>query len=280
MSNTVYLYAFKNKKNINEEIIDIYLSFVKAGFIVKASLWICEFLQETMHVAVSSHISNEDIIVSIGGDGTMLRAAKIAYSRGNPLLGVNSGKLGFLTEFDLKGIEKYAIKIKNNDYTIETRSLLRVRCAEIDEYALNDVVIYRGGFSKLINVSVYNKNGLITSCVSDGILVATPTGSTGYSLSAGGPIVSPDVECVIITPICAHSLMHRSICVSNNEEIRISLSNTNLKSCQIILDGSIIDNINANDVVYVSQSCKRLKLIRFKDTSFFDKVRSKLSEWK
>lgn len=280
MDSSVYLYAFSNKSMICEEIIYIYNCLIEYDFHISASLWICELLKSKLNVDISSKLSANDIIISIGGDGTLLKASKLACVRGNTLLGVNSGKLGFLTEFDLKKFNSYADLIKNKKYYVEKRKLFKVTCNNISEHALNDVVIFRGGFSKLINISVYNSDGLITSCVADGMIISTPTGSTAYSLSAGGPIVSPDVDCLIITPICAHSLMHRSICVSNERDIRININNNSYKSCQLIIDGSIRDNIVSGDDVIVSKSNKYLKLIRFEGSNFFDKVRNKLSEWK
>ena len=280
MSTNIYLYAFSNKSKITEEIIFIYKNLSDEGFKISASLWICELLKEELSVDISSKLSSDDIIISIGGDGTLLRASKLACGHGNALLGINSGKLGFLTEFDLKNIRSYTSLIKNKNYSIEHRKLIKVQYKNACEYALNDVVIYRGGFSKLINISVHNSDGLITSCVSDGIIISTPTGSTAYSLSAGGPIVSPDVNCLIITPICAHSLMHRSICVSNEQDLTISINSVVSKNCQLIIDGSIKESIASGDNVTVSNTNKYLKLIRFKNNNFFDKVKNKLSEWK
>ena len=121
MSTNIYLYAFSNKSKITEEIIFIYKNLSDEGFKISASLWICELLKEELSVDISSKLSSDDIIISIGGDGTLLRASKLACGHGNALLGINSGKLGFLTEFDLKNIRSYTSLIKNKNYNKRKR---------------------------------------------------------------------------------------------------------------------------------------------------------------
>ena len=155
-----------------------------------------------------------DVLVALGGDGTVLRAARAAVQRDVPLLGVNLGTVGFLAEVEPEGLEGAMRRLLRGDFTEERRNLLEVRHGAQSVLAMNDAVISRGGYPRMIRLQV----------LADGLVVATPTGSTGYSLSAGGPIVAPGVDAMLVTPICAHSLQHRPLVLPGDAVIQLQVS--------------------------------------------------------
>ena len=188
-----------------------------------------------------------DVILSLGGDGTLLRGAQYALSWDAALLGVNLGRVGFLAE------------------------------GEAD--AINDVVMSRGGYARLITVTALVDGELAGHYIADGLVVATPTGSTGYSLSAGGPIISPKVDCMVLTPICAHSLQHRPTVVQGSAQIRLLLGSDAPQSACLQVDGQTYAQLDDGAVVEISRADRTLQLIRTSDQPFFNLVREKLTEW-
>lgn len=222
-----------------------------------------------------------DAIVSFGGDGTLLIGAKYALYYDIPLLGINLGTVGFLTEEDPDHLEDALDKIIRSEYRIETRSLLHIINSRTDEefYALNDAVITRGGYARLIRVDASVDGNTYGTFTADGIIVATPTGSTGYSLSAGGPIVEPGVNCMIITPVCPHSMQHCPCIVSETADIRLLLSPERQQSAELQIDGQNMGSLNTGDEIHVSGTDKKIRLIRLHPYDFFGVTRRKLSEW-
>lgn len=280
MIKNTFLFALNVKRHVFNELLNAVKTLREQGIEVSAESWIHNFVREELGVALSDRIADADFILSLGGDGTLLRAAQLAIKHNKPLLGVNAGRLGFLTEFDLSQLRDYLGDIKENHYHIEDRSLISIRINDKDYPVVNDVVISRGGYSRLVNFDVYCDQQFVSSYFADGLVLSTPTGSTGYSLSAGGPIMMPDVESFVITPICAHSLLHRSIVVSNDKHLEIRLKNdTDLKS-QLILDGITVKSLSKNESIRVCKSDRVLKLIRFSNRNFFEIVQKKLIEWK
>ena len=166
-----------------------------------------------------------DLIITFGGDGTLLIGARYAMKYDIPLLGINLGTVGFLTEEDPEHLEEAITAIIENRYHVEKRSLLHVTNTNTRDsfYALNDAVITRGGYARLIRVDATVDKKEYGTFTADGIIVATPTGSTGYSLSAGGPIVEPGMNCMIITPVCPHSMQHCPCIVSEKSDICLLL---------------------------------------------------------
>ena len=166
-----------------------------------------------------------DLILTFGGDGTLLIGARYALKYDIPLMGVNLGTVGFLTEEDPSHLEEAVRLITDGKYLIELRSLLTVKNNGTGDqyYALNDAVITRGGYARLIRVDAAVNSKAYATFTADGIIAATPTGSTGYSLSAGGPIVEPGMNCIVITPVCAHSMQHCPCIVPESADIRFRL---------------------------------------------------------
>lgn len=221
------------------------------------------------------------IIITFGGDGTLLTGARYAMEYNAPLLGINLGTVGFLTEVAPEHLDEALNAIIEGRYLTETRNLLRVINSGTGEefFALNDAVITRGGYARLIRVDTTVDGKEYGAFTADGIIVATPTGSTGYSLSAGGPIVEPGVNCMIITPVCPHSMLHCPCIVPEKSEIRLLLNPERMQSAELQIDGQSRGSLCAGDEIRVTGTEKKIRLIRLHPYDFFGLTRRKLSEW-
>ncbi|MFA6807841.1 MAG: NAD(+)/NADH kinase [Eubacteriales bacterium] len=221
-----------------------------------------------------------EFVLSLGGDGTVLEAARNAAIYSIPVLGVNFGKLGFLCEIEKGEIYSALKSVVLNDYSVEERLMLKASLKSTDnsnEYlVLNDVVFLRDAKDALVTLQVKLSGERIASPPSDGLIIATPTGSTAYSLSAGGPVVSPDVQAILITPISAHALSSRPMIVSNRENIDIIL--TRGHECNVTFDGKDTITMNPGDTMRISDAPIRAKLIRLGNRSFPKIVREKLRD--
>ena len=226
-----------------------------------------------------SQAHGADVIVTLGGDGTLLRGAQYALRWDASLLGVNMGRVGFLAEIEPDMLEDALAAVVSGHYRTENRPVLEVRCGENTWYGLNDVVISRGGYSRLITLDALVDGDSTGRYVADGLIVATPTGSTGYSLSAGGPVVSPKVDCMVITPICAHTLQHRPCVVHGGAHIRLSLVAEDVQRASLEVDGQSCAELHGGTTVDVRKDGRALRLIRMRDARFFQTVRDKLTEW-
>lgn len=222
-----------------------------------------------------------ELILTFGGDGTLLLGARYAMKYDAPLLGVNLGTVGFLTEIIPSCLEEALHAVYESRYHLENRNVLIVIHKGTGEkyQALNDVVITRGGYARSIRVDAFVNGCEYGTFTSDGIIVATPTGSTGYSLSAGGPIVEPDMNCMIITPVCAHSMQHCPCVVSEKADIRLLLHPNREQTAVLQIDGQNMRNMKSGDEIHVTVSDKRIQLVRFGPYDFFKLVRKKLTEW-
>lgn len=248
-----------------------------AGVAVQAEEDAAERLQGV--TPFSKATEKPDMILSLGGDGTLLRGAQAAVKWNIPLLGVNLGRIGFLAEAEPEDINDVLRSLLEGKYTLEERSLLSVRRSESRWLALNDVVVSRGGYARLITLEALVDGERAGRYIADGLVVTTPTGSTGYSLSAGGPIVSPYVDCTVITPICAHSLQHRPCVVPGDAEIRLQLGSDAELRASLQVDGQSCADLSAGDSVVISKAPEKIQLIRTQPARFFQLVRDKLAEW-
>ena len=222
-----------------------------------------------------------DVLITFGGDGTLLIGARYAMQYDVPLLGINLGTVGFLTEAEPENLDDALKAILESDYHIEKRSILHVLHPgeEKEYYAFNDVVVTRGGYARLIRVETTVNGQSFGTFTADGIIIATPTGSTGYSLSAGGPIVEPGMSCMIITPVCAHSLQHCPCIVSDTSEISIGLASGRKHTAELQIDGVNMGQLEEGDRIFARGTDKKIRLIRLRDYDFFSLVHRKLTEW-
>lgn len=231
------------------------------------------------------HFQNEDelckksdMIVSIGGDGTMLASAHKAQFYDKPILGINLGNLGFLAEVNINQMDAFISQIKNNNYEIQVRMVITGECIghKIEKlYAINDIVIDKGGWPKMIDITINVGNEHVTTFASDGIIVATPTGSTGYSISTGGPIVSPKLNVITLSPICPHSLTVRPLVLPSDEVIIIKADSLH-KEVLINCDGQRVFAFPPPLQIKITKSSRPLKLVHTSLTSYFETLRNKL----
>ena len=222
-----------------------------------------------------------DIAITVGGDGTIIHAAKYAARFDKPLIGVNVGRLGFAADIEIDGISELT-RILNGDYSVEERILFDVEVIKNDVsknyLAVNDAVIARGQLSKIIDLQVTLDDEEIAKYRADGLLFSTPTGSTAYSLSAGGPIIAPQLDCILMTPVCPHSLFSRSVIFSGNSVLTVSVKIPSECCCVLTIDGEKNVDILAEDTVKIRKSDLKLKFVSINKRNFYRKLNEKLKE--
>jgi len=223
---------------------------------------------------------HSDVVIVLGGDGTFLGVSRILSGTDIPVVGINMGNLGFLTEVTRKEALQLVDIIANGSYEVENREMLSAKVIRKNKQfcsydVLNDVVISRGIVSRVVDLSLEINDKQISTFKADGLILATPTGSTAYSLSAGGPIVFPALPLMIITPICPHTLTNRPLVVSNERVVRVR-SLTDTTQVHLTLDGQISFDLMAGDVVEVTKSKKSVKFIRSPFRDYFSILKTKL----
>jgi NAD+ kinase len=221
-----------------------------------------------------------DVILVFGGDGTFLGVARLACKFGTPILGINLGGLGFLTEVTVDELYPMMERIIDGDYEVENRQMLitsiRRGGKNIGTYeVLNDVVINKGAVARIIDLAIYIDDSHVTTYRADGIILSTPTGSTAYSLSAGGPIVHPRIPVTIITPICPHTLTNRPLVVSSEMKVEIKIT-TQEPDTYLTLDGQIGVRLKTGDIIEVKRTDTTVKLIKSPFRDFFTILKTKL----
>ena len=217
--------------------------------------------------------------IVLGGDGTMLRAAHSIGTYDVPYIGINLGTLGFLTEIEESNVYEALDRLLKDEFIIEKRMMIEGSVKDKVFHSLNDVVITRAGFSRIIGLKVYVNNQLLDTYEADGVIVATPTGSTGYNMSAGGPIVSPKASAIVVTPISPHSLTSKSVVFDSTEEIRVEIMKkrkTQETEAIVSFDGSNSIELAAGDVVNVKLSARSISLIKMYDVNFYTVLRDKI----
>ena len=227
-------------------------------------------------------IHNTELVICFGGDGTILHMAKTATRRNVPILGVNIGTLGFMAELEASEMDMLA-KLATDNYTIDSRMMLDVvvqrdRDIIFHDIGLNDVVITKGSVARIAHLGVKCDGVEVMECGGDGVIVATPTGSTAYSLSAGGPIVEPEARNILITPICAHDVMSRSVVASDKRTVTVELVQNARRNAYLSVDGGKSVRLNMGDVTTIKKSNLETKLIRLKERSFYDVLNQKFKK--
>ena len=227
-------------------------------------------------------LQNAELVVCFGGDGTILHMAKAATRKNVPILGVNIGTMGFMAELESTELDQLA-RLAKDDYVLDRRMMLDVvvqrdRDIIFHDIGLNDVVITKGAIARITHLTVKCDGVEAIQCGGDGVIVATPTGSTAYSLSAGGPIVEPEANNILITPICAHDVMSRCIVASDRRTITVELVHNARRNAYLSVDGGKALRLNMGDVVTIKRSPLQTKLIRLKDRSFYDVVNMKFKK--
>lgn len=229
---------------------------------------------------IDSLISNCDVVITIGGDGTIIHKAKYAAKFSKPILGINLGKIGFVAGLERTEISKLKLLI-DGKYKIEKRIMLSINIIGNDNtkrfYALNDVVISKDIYSGLVDLDVTLNDSKITEYSADGIILSTPTGSTAYSLSAGGPVIEPSLDCILLTPICQHSMFSRPIVFNGNAKIKINSKTRGKNKVVLSVDGGKPIPINDKDLITIEVADIPVSLIKLKNQNFYEILNSKLS---
>lgn len=236
------------------------------------------------HVTISDlqeEIRNAEALICFGGDGTILHASKTAMRRNIPILGVNIGTVGFMAELEAGEMQLLA-NLATDDYKIDERMTIFVRLIHegriiYRDLALNDAVVTKGAVARVIQTSVLLDGVEAMNFSGDGIIAATPTGSTAYSMSAGGPIVEPCADNFILTPICAHNLQPRSLIAAPSRKVEIQIGRVNRRNAFLSVDGGKAMRVYGGDRILLEMGNQKTKLLKLKNSTFFDIVKSKLN---
>lgn len=266
------IFAFLIKNDV--EII-IELNFLKILF--EKNLILKDYATFESHTELNSSF---DMLISIGGDGTILRAATLVRDSGVPILGINAGRLGFLATVQKDNIAEFLQLIIDKKYLISKRTLLTLSCLPENEsikdlnFAINEISVSRKETTSMITIETYLNNEYLNSYWADGLIIATPTGSTGYSMSCGGPILTPNVQSLVITPIAPHNLNARPLVVTDETEIRLKVSGRD-DHYLVSLDSRLF-SVNNDTVLYIKKSPFEINMIEIPDASFLKTLRNKL----
>ncbi len=250
----------------------------------KLSLNICydECIAKALNITNYEDACNSDVLFVLGGDGTILRAAKKYICCKMNILGINLGRIGFLTEIYAKDINMAVESILQGNYHVDKRMVLNgcliTNNQEQSHLALNDIVITKNAVSRIIGLDLYINDKKAETYMGDGIIVASPTGSTAYSLSAGGPIIAPSVNCLLVTPICQHSLYSRSLVLKSTDIVKVVPHKENI-TAQISLDGQEEFDFASTHSIIIEKSDVKARFIRFEEVNFFSLLKCKLSLW-
>ena len=256
---------FKLEKIFNSHSIEVDIDSISGGMIGVMG----------MDFDVLCH--NSDILVTLGGDGTLISTARRSFKHSIPILGVYAGNLGFLADINIDELEDFVAKLVNEEYRVDERSILEARfiqnAKEITRYAFNDVVVTRHSVSNMIHVETLVDSKAFNTYYGDGVIVSTPTGSTAYNLSAGGPVLFPLTNVFALTPICPHSLTQRPVVLPG--EYSIEMKTPNDKSL-IIIDGQDKHELEASESIHIKLASTRVNLIHREAFNYFDVLKAKL----
>ncbi|ASS75932.1 NAD(+) kinase [Tumebacillus algifaecis] len=237
--------------------------------------------REDIQLPQSEFADHVELLFVLGGDGTILGFARKFAKTGLPLLGINIGHLGFLSEAEPQDLEESVKRVLDGNYCLENRLMLEAqveRNGQViykDLIALNDIGICKDRFGTMVTGRLYVDDMYVDQYTGDGLLVSTPTGSTAYSLSCGGPIVAPHIDVMLITPICPHTLHSRPLVIAANQEVRVEVTGTQ-EEMVLLVDGQDFRTLENHDIVRVRQATYKTKLIKWRDREFYEVLRRKL----
>ena len=238
-----------------------------------------ELPKDLKFTRLDKELPSASVVICFGGDGTILHMAKAATRHGIPILGVNIGTMGFMAELESGELNQLA-RLADGEFKIDKRMMLDVtvhrdRDIIFHDICLNDAAITKGAIARIVHLKVNCDGTQAMECGGDGVIISTPTGSTAYSLSAGGPIVEPDANSILITPICAHDVAARSMVVSEKRVINVEMSPNVRRNAFLSVDGGKALRMNIGDVATIRKSPLVTKLVRLKDRSFYDVINMK-----
>ncbi|SHF89390.1 NAD+ kinase [Flavobacterium micromati] len=276
-------------QNSTQPIInDIFVFFIKNGveMIIEADFLVMlheRKIVENEYKTFSSHTeldSSFDMLISIGGDGTILRAATLVRDSGVPILGINAGRLGFLATVQKENIETFMQFVIDKKYTISKRALISLSCTPRNEsieemnFAMNEITVSRKDTTSMITIETYLNDEYLNSYWADGLIISTPTGSTGYSLSCGGPILTPNVKSLVITPIAPHNLTARPLVVPDETEIRLKVSGR--EPYYLISLDSRVTSVKNESILILKKNPFQINMIEIPEETFLKTLRKKL----
>jgi len=219
-----------------------------------------------------------DVLISLGGDGTMLASARAVGEHETPILGINLGGVGFLTEINSNDLQNTLNRLKKGDYFIEKRMVLETEVEglkKFEQYALNDIVIDKGEIARLFLLHLYADDEFICSYSADGLIISTPSGSTAYNLAAGGPIINPRMNALIVSPICPHTLASRTILFSEKETLKVTVE-LDSREAGLTIDGQVAFHLKSGSSVLIRKANHSVNLVKLRDRSFYEILRTKL----
>ncbi len=273
-------YRDKNFQTVRESVRILQQSGVEARICLPFDVdKTFELPKDLRFYRLDKELTNADAVICFGGDGTILHMAKAATRQGLPVLGVNIGTMGFMAELESTELSVLS-RLASDDYIIDDRMMLDVtvhrgRDIIYHDICLNDTAITKGAIARIVHLGVKCDGVEAMECGGDGIIIATPTGSTAYSLSAGGPIVEPEAHNILITPICPHDMGSRCMVASEKRVITVGLIKNMHRNAYLSVDGGKAQRLNMGDIATIRKSTLTTKLIRLKDRSFFDVVNTK-----
>lgn len=226
-------------------------------------------------------LSDCDIVIAVGGDGTIIHCAHHAAAMEKPILGINIGRLGFVAGLETNELDELKNLVDGN-FTIEERMMLEIKLVNngVPEthYALNDAVLARGALSRILDLKVNFNDKNVCDYRADGLIISTPTGSTAYSLSAGGPVIDPSISCILLSPICPHSLLTRSVIFGPDARLSVLASSNYDSEMFLTIDGDTAILINDKQQIEFSRAKQTVRIIKLKDNNFYEVVNEKLAE--
>ncbi|TYQ15794.1 UNVERIFIED_CONTAM: NAD+ kinase [Acetivibrio alkalicellulosi] len=273
------------QKDIDCKFTGILLNSIKKN---KADYFLCDEAAshlgiEPKNIDEDTVINMADVIVCLGGDGSFLKTARMLFEKNTPIVGINLGSLGFLADVDKNNIDNAVKLLVNGQYEIEKRMLLETTIIRNNsiiakDIVLNDVVISRGALSRILHLRTYINDKFMDMFPGDGLIIATPTGSTAYSLSAGGPIVEPDAELIVVTPICPHLLYSRSFISTGNRVIKVIVDENYCHEAMVTVDGQNGYEIRGGDFIITNRSSRFISTIKISNANFFEILRGKIHD--
>ena len=240
--------------------------------------------KEYVYLALDEIYKEADAIIVLGGDGSLLDAARRASPLKKPLLGINMGRLGYMTELEITELSLLS-KLFSDDYTLDERSMLQIRvknqngATKAESFALNDAVISNGSVSRIVDIELYESGERVSTYRADGLIVSTPTGSTAYSMSAGGSITDPQLNCICVTPVCPHSLSARPIIFRDDARLEIRNTCQREKMLYLTVDGRINFELYRGDTVEITRSPMVTSLIRIRQGGFYNRLQHKMNSY-
>ncbi len=277
----LYARQWRANQDVNETLNHVILFLKKQGVQPFLDIDTAVFFDSSLPVLPRENLSETDLIIVVGGDGSLLSAAHVAIDANLPVIGINRGYLGFLTDLSVNDFETRLGEVLSGACVEEQRGLLGMRIYEQDSLyaageALNDVVLSRGNETRLISFDVYIDNLFVSHYRADGLIVSTPTGSTAYALSAGGPILHPSLDAMALVPMFSHSLSSRPLVIDGHSVIEVRINETNEHDLQISCDGDASSTVKPGQRIVIQKHQHALRLLHPTDYHYYDTLRFKL----